>query len=213
MRQTQPPTRRRKRLKRLDEDKCSALLAAAVEEVAERGPEAFSLQRVAARAGITRGLVYYYWEDREELLLDVVGYLRRILSDAVAQWGDPSDRDSYWASVERVYGEAFRSLAAKPHHLELFRRLVEASQARQTPEPIAAIVIEAREAMAKQLEVGQTLGAVRSDLPLALLLDATFALTGAADAWAIREVADGAEPDTCIAATMTLLRGVVGPPA
>jgi AcrR family transcriptional regulator len=213
MRQTSVSARPRKRLKRLDESKRAALLDAAVEEIAEYGLEAFSLQRVAARAGITRGLVYYYWDDREELLREVVEHLRAILIDTFKGWGTPDDPESYWSSVERVYGQAFLSLAGRPRHLELFRRLLEAAQAQQAPEAVREIISDARSAMSRLLAIGQKLRAVRTDLPASLLLEAAFVLAGASDAWAIRQVAAGAAPASCVVATMKLLRSAIERPS
>jgi AcrR family transcriptional regulator len=199
--------RPRKRRRRLDDSKQTALLNAAIEEVAERGLEAFSIQRVASQAGITRGLVYYYWDDREELMGDVVEHFRAILSDAFQKWGAPTDRTSYWLGIETVYGQAFRSLASKPHHLEFFRRLIESAP--QAPEPVKATINDARTSMLRLLEMGQELGAVRTDLPISLLLEATFALAGASDAWAIRQVATGVEATSCISATLRLVRSTI----
>jgi hypothetical protein len=124
----------------------------------------------------------------------------------------PGDRESYWSSVERVYARAFLALAARTRHLELFRRLIEASRAEQAPESVREIIEEARTALARLLATGQELGAVRTDLPASLLLDATFVLAGTSDTWAIRQVAAGAEPASCIAATMKLLQSAIEPP-
>jgi AcrR family transcriptional regulator len=211
MSQTQTPTRRRE--ERIDEQKRVALLSAAVAEIAKHGFEAASLQRVAAEAGITRGLVYYYWVDREDLLRAAVEHLRGLFTEALALWGAPTDSASFWASVEAVYGEAFRLLASRPHHLEFFRRLVEAAQSPNPHEPIRQLVEDAHEAISMVLGIGQAFGAVRSDVPSPLLRDAAFALAGASDAWAIRQVAAGAKPAECIAATKALLRGTLEPPA
>ena len=212
MRQTLQSGRPRKRTVRLDESKRSALLNAAVAEIAQYGFEAASLQRVAAQAGITRGLVYYYWDDREELLRAAVEHLRGLLANAIALWGTPADPASFWENVEQVYRQAFDSLASQPNHLEFFRRLVEAAQAPQPHEPIKELISDARDALSRLLGTGQRLNAVRADVPTALLLDASFALAGASDAWAVRQVAAGATPTSCIAATMTLLRSTLETP-
>lgn len=50
----------------------AALVAAACQEVAEKGFDLTSFEAVAARAGMTRGAVYNNFEGREDLLLAVV---------------------------------------------------------------------------------------------------------------------------------------------
>jgi len=50
----------------------AALLAAAREEVAQRGYAAASITAIATRAGVASGSVYRYFPSREELLADVL---------------------------------------------------------------------------------------------------------------------------------------------
>lgn len=43
-------------------------MAAAIEEVAERGYQGASLTRIAARAGVAKGLVWHYFTDKDDLM-------------------------------------------------------------------------------------------------------------------------------------------------
>ncbi len=47
------------------------MLAAALEEFAARGYHDASIEAIAARAGTTKGAVYYYFADKEDLALDL----------------------------------------------------------------------------------------------------------------------------------------------
>lgn len=49
------------------------LLAAATKEFLERGYEKASLRRICAEAGVTTGALYFWFENKEELLDQVVG--------------------------------------------------------------------------------------------------------------------------------------------
>lgn len=53
------------------EDRRSALLGVAAEVVAEEGLASLTMDRVAARAGVSRPLVYKHFENREQLLVEV----------------------------------------------------------------------------------------------------------------------------------------------
>ena len=44
------------------------IIDAAVEEVAERGYEAASLTRIAARAGVAKGLIWHYFSGKDDLM-------------------------------------------------------------------------------------------------------------------------------------------------
>ncbi len=74
----------------------NALLAAALELVAERGPRGFSVAEAARRAGVSSAAPYKHFADRDALLaaLGVLGYreqLRRF-SAAVAGSADPREQ-------------------------------------------------------------------------------------------------------------------------
>jgi AcrR family transcriptional regulator len=50
----------------------AAVLAAALEELAERGYAALTIESVARRAGVHKTSVYRHWADREALVLDAL---------------------------------------------------------------------------------------------------------------------------------------------
>jgi AcrR family transcriptional regulator len=52
-----------------------AILAAALELFAERGPDALGIEQVAARAGVGKATIYRRWRGKEDMLLDAVGTL------------------------------------------------------------------------------------------------------------------------------------------
>ena len=83
----------------------NALLAAALELVAERGPRGFSVAEAARRAGVSSAAPYKHFADRDALLaaLAVSGYegqARRFSSALAAATADPVDR---LAAVVRTY--------------------------------------------------------------------------------------------------------------
>jgi AcrR family transcriptional regulator len=51
------------------------VLSAAVDELAEHGVGGFSVNRVAARAGVAKRGIYMRWPDRDDLVLDALGTL------------------------------------------------------------------------------------------------------------------------------------------
>jgi len=58
-----PPTSRRRR----KEQRPGEIIEAAVQEFARRGFAATRLEDVAERAGVTKGTIYFYFKDKEEL--------------------------------------------------------------------------------------------------------------------------------------------------
>jgi AcrR family transcriptional regulator len=61
----------RKRVQARGEDKRARIVAAAKEILARDGIEKASIREIAAEAGVARGLLHYYFETKEELLVAV----------------------------------------------------------------------------------------------------------------------------------------------
>ncbi|MBA2505109.1 MAG: TetR family transcriptional regulator [Thermoleophilaceae bacterium] len=58
--------------RKLDSDKAQRIVAAMRESVAVRGAAASTFDAVAAEAGVSRGLLHYYFGSKERLLVEVV---------------------------------------------------------------------------------------------------------------------------------------------
>ena len=58
----------------------AAVLAAAAELFAEKGPAATSVRDIAARSGVNHGLVYRHFGAKEQLVGAVLDYLSRVLN-------------------------------------------------------------------------------------------------------------------------------------
>ncbi|WP_158630265.1 TetR/AcrR family transcriptional regulator [Glycomyces terrestris] len=71
--------------RRLDEDRRRAqIITAAVEEVAASGYEGATLTRVAARAGVSKGLLWHYFTGKDDLMAATAESTLRRITDAVA---------------------------------------------------------------------------------------------------------------------------------
>ena len=71
-----PETRRARRRPAgaalLQPDKTEAIVAAVFEELAERGYQGLSMDRVAARAGVGKAALYRRWRSKQAMLVDVL---------------------------------------------------------------------------------------------------------------------------------------------
>ena len=76
------------------------ILQAAAELVAEKGAAGMSLDDVRTRTGASRGQLYHYFEDRDDLVHAVIG----VTSDAVLdQQGELLDHLDSWAGIDRWF--------------------------------------------------------------------------------------------------------------
>lgn len=58
-----------------------AILSAALELFAERGPDALCIEQVAAKAGVGKATIYRRWPGKEDMLLDAISMLRTQLPE------------------------------------------------------------------------------------------------------------------------------------
>lgn len=174
----------RSRFDNLDVEKQEAILAAAAEEFAERGYEGASLNQIIEDARISKGSLYYYFEDKEDLFLTVWRRaIERLMEDVGPLELGGLTAETFWdefrewmrRSVAQLHrndwyvkvGQAFTRLRGDPHATEAVREMLE----------------WARDLMSEILSKGRQLGVVRTDLPLTLLVDILMGVDAASDRW------------------------------
>jgi AcrR family transcriptional regulator len=154
----------------------SALIAAALKELAHEGLEGFSLRGVARRAGVSAPAVYRHFEDKEALLAAVAGEsaerLGAAMVEAVAQApDDPLDKF-------RATGIAIVKFAvANPEH---FRALAIPDLDKRTPPEQKELARAWNEEQRRQLLEAQAKGQIAT-IPIDdLILAASSAVMGLA---------------------------------
>lgn len=77
--------------KKLGEEKLQELIAAGIGEFAEKGYEKANLSCIARHAGISVGVIYKYYTDKEALFLECVRYSLEALTSALKEAAFKSD--------------------------------------------------------------------------------------------------------------------------
>ncbi|MDR2175471.1 MAG: TetR/AcrR family transcriptional regulator [Synergistaceae bacterium] len=152
------------RQERLDDAKRARLIDAAVEEFAERGFDAASYNKIIERSGLSKGTVYYYFDNKDSLLATVLEEINRRFLEAVGELKLPETKEEYWSadweyhrrvgrffSENPLLGRVMYWLSADEFHVD--KRLIQAHE-------------QASCSMRKLITRGQELGAVRKDFPL-----------------------------------------------
>lgn len=100
------------------------VIAAARQELAERGIEAFSVRGVARRSGVARPSLLLRWPNRDALILDTL--------ERLAEWPRPEAKATVRAEIEAIIARVgeilehdmlaiqLRLIADAPRHPELF---------------------------------------------------------------------------------------------
>ena len=179
----------RARFDNLEPQRQEAILAAASDEFATHGYSAASLNRIIEAAGISKGSLYYYFDDKADLFASVVQEAVQRLVDDVGGFDlDRLDRAGYWDSVRRFGLQSIELMSKDVWYVRLamaFPRL------RDEPEAVEGVrpALEwGRRLTTDLLKRGRELQVVRRDLPLGLLVEITMAVDEAGDRWMVERL-------------------------
>ncbi len=202
----------RPRFAKLPHSQQQAILRSARDEFAAHGFRDSSLNRVIENAGISKGSMYYYFEGKGDLYAYVA---RTEFAELFAEVGplpdlDLGGADEFWAALEGYYLRVMSALVAAPQLAALVRGWLAASKDPVFQEAMAEAEQAALPWIQEALVTGQRVGAVRDDLPPALLIAAVFGMGEAMDLWLVAQQPDREDLPKLIAALVSMIRGAVG---
>ncbi len=172
-----------KRFQNVPPDKQSAILDAAAAEIVAHGLSGASINRVIAAAGMSKSSFYHYFEGKDDLYAAVTQRALDDLLAAMAPGALPATAPDYWAMWEAMYRAFLQRQLSDPVLAALNWSAIQA-RADGTAHPALELLAgQMRQWLEALILQGQTLGAVRTDLPQGLLMDATFGMLEGGDRW------------------------------
>jgi len=191
------------RFAKLDPDKRANIILVASEEFAALGYEKASLNTIIARCGMSKGAMYYYFADKDDLyetiLDDFFATLFAVWSDGADDKHRPFDEtetpEAYWEEWNAHYRRSIRHYQKNPVYGEMFHRCLRSRALGISHPALNKVAEQIREWMATVLKKGKELGAVRNDLPEGLLLDSVFGLLEGFDRWLFQEFSNLSEDE------------------
>ena len=180
------------------EEKRRQILAAAVRVFARKGFHASRVGDIAEEAGVAHGLLYHYFDSKDELLETI---FHDTWSELLAAMHDVEESDA--AAREQLRGVAAILLRSWRRDPELVRVLVrEVARSPQLQERLVEVG-EAFAAIRRMIERGQADGDFRADLDARL---ASFVFYGALEetltGWAFGQLPDDDEQVALAEATI-----------
>lgn len=171
----------RERLRKLPDAQRTAWLDIAEEEFRAFGFEAASLNRILTRAAISKGQAYYYFADKGELYRAVIERAFNELAGLLdVEPTKPESAADYWQQTAVLFGNVTTIFKQNDRLADLGRDIYREAKAQAA---IADLLEFLHGRFGRLIENGQKLGAIRSDLPLALLTNMAFAAAREADQW------------------------------
>lgn len=205
----------RPRFAKLAPEQQQRILQAAIDEFAAHGFHDASLNQLIEAAGISKGSLYYYFDGKDDLYVYAVQTELEGLFARLGPFPLPADgdADAFWSTLERYYLRLMSALIDAPPLAALIRGWIAASttpalrQAQQEVEQALGPWLQ------QALAAGQRVGAVRTDLPPALLIAVVSGMGQAMDTWLLTQEPDRDDLTRLIGALMEMIRGAVRPVA
>ncbi|MGN8025769.1 TetR/AcrR family transcriptional regulator [Microbacterium sp. 22242] len=203
----------RPRFHALTRERQEAIVDAALDEFATRGFAAASLNQIIIRAGTSKGSMYYYFEGKEDLYAYV---LRRQVEKLIAHAGPfpvpaATEPDAFWSTVEDIFQRLVAAFDASPVLASVLRDWLTGTGSPTMQNAQRDAEQAALPWMNQTLAAGQSIGAIRTDLPDALLLAVGTALGRVIDSWVIAEAPDPVDHAPAVHAVVGILRRAIQP--
>jgi AcrR family transcriptional regulator len=139
------------------------LLDLAMKEFADRGYDDASLNDILAKAGISKGAYYYYFDDKEDLFATAIEQaLDAMLERMPLPELDELTAEQFWPAVERSVGQWVKTLDPDSH---LLRATFWVTEERRRSPRFAAVLAKGRALWSTLVDAGQRVGCVRTDIP------------------------------------------------
>ena len=180
------------RYESIDESLKTRILDVSKQEFAAHGYEGASYNKIIQKIGISKGSMYYYFENKEDLFITC--FLDEALSTGTFRIATTSfplteDKPSYWDSIKAMTSKQWNDVFQHPVLMSLMRQLVSLG----TDHPIFHKLNAECEGLSeygdlmKILEHGVAIGAIRDDVPLKVLIR----MNTEYEVWLMQETQEG----------------------
>lgn len=209
------------RFSKLEPTKKTRIIQIATEEFAERGYEKASLNRIVVGAGMSKGSLYYYFADKDDLYRTVLkAYSERMLqiwsggsSKRIPAFSRIRTAEEYWDAWVHHWRRSLGNHERNPVEAKLFGQCIRQRAAGTSHPALTELAAELRNWVREVLKRGQRIGAVRTDLDEELLLDASFGMMEGFDRWLdkCRQSGETGRTEEWADLAVELLRRIVEP--
>lgn len=203
----------RPRFKNLPAEKREAIIEAAARDFAEHGYSGASMNRIIENAGFSKGAVYYYFDDKEDLFLTVILDAHDRAFDFMGDFPEVKTRDEFWAAMVDLFRKAMRFAMENPQVMGLQRCFAAALSRGELKRPLAEFQGPHFDFHRRFVRIGQGIGAVRTDIPEELLLSILQGIDESSDTWFARHFDElqTADRDRIITKMMMIYRRILEP--
>lgn len=203
----------RERFENLDPDKQQQLYEAAADEFSENGFEGASLNRIIDRAGMSKGSLYYYFNDKSDLYSSLMERATTMLVKLVGGFAlEDLTAENFWPSFEGTVRRSVGYLQRNEWFVRLSRSFYRMRGGR-SHKATKRFFDWIGGWTGKVLARGQELGVVRTDLPMEFLVELTLAVGETGDRWILEHWTEmsSAERESTVVAELDAFHRLLEP--
>ena len=173
----------RPRFAKLDPEKQAMMLDIATEEFTKHGLEGASYNKIIERCGLSKGVMYYYFDNKEDLFVTVLKRELSLPAPSDDAFAHIQQVDEFWEFIEELLLLVIQSLEQDAQKAQLLRHYTRALEKTSMREAYEEIENTLNAWMLLFFSCGQKVGAIRTDIPQPLLFAAALGLGQATDTW------------------------------
>lgn len=161
----------KRRFDRLDPELRGRILKAAALEFGTHGFAGASLNRIVEQAGISKGSMYYYFEDKEDLFDMVLQDLEERSEGLIKMPLEKLTAETYWSCVDAAFRSWLQIATENPWVQGFLQLFSEMLRNPPTEGPLVAWHLKMTQRRLDFIRKGQELGVVRKDLSIDFLAE------------------------------------------
>ncbi len=173
----------RPRFLKLDVARRTNILSAAKAEFAECGFEQSSYNRIIDKAGLSKGAMYYYFDDKLDLYVTVLEAVNDEMVEVLGMGESWVPEGDFWEAMTTIAIKSWDFAVSHPELTSLMKSIQTFPMKSRKEGRLGELFDVWRSLLEKLLEHGRARGQVRTDHPVALLVEVTVALDEAIDFW------------------------------
>ena len=171
----------RPRFKKLDDDRRDTIMEAAARAFSADGYEGASINKILQDAGLSKGVAYYYFEDKADLFATTVEFYLQQIDTNIRGRLDALTADNFWEMMLTLYSEPFIENMDAPYRFQVLKVASQVSETDPLWERIAPLVNMAFGWTFALINKGREFGLVRTDMSDELLFKFISAIDMVAD--------------------------------
>jgi len=178
---------------KLEPERRTAILDAARTEFAEHGYEGASYNRIIEELGLSKGAMYYYFDDKLDLYVAVLEDASQRMMDALSVEQLWPPKEDFWGCMRIISHKAWVFALEHPELSTLIKGIASLPRKDRREGRVGELYGLWRNMMVQMLEAGRQLGEVRDDVAMDLLVEVSIGLDESVDLWLLEHMDELAE--------------------